>query len=87
MTLFIAGGANDVALMQEANTGCKVFGFEGSQASMPADYAFGQFCSLTELLPVHSRSAYAPVGDMHATYFYKVRSLIAAIAKSVLILH
>ena len=40
MTLFIGGGANNVAMIQEANIVCGLFGLEGSQAAMSADYAW-----------------------------------------------
>jgi phospholipid-translocating ATPase len=72
MTLSIGDGANDVAMIQEANIGCGLFGLEGSQAAMSADYAFGQFRFLTKLLLVHGRWSYQRVADMHANFFYKV---------------
>lgn len=73
MTLSIGDGANDVAMIQEANIGCGLFGLEGSQAAMSADYAFGQFRFLTKLLLVHGRWSYQRVADMHSNFFYKVR--------------
>ncbi len=78
MTLSIGDGANDVAMIQEANIGCGLFGLEGSQAAMSADYAFGQFRFLTKLLIVHGRWSYQRVADMHSNFFYKVRKLCAA---------
>ena len=72
MTLSIGDGANDVAMIQEANIGCGLFGLEGSQAAMSADYAFGQFRFLTKLLLVHGRWSYQRIADMHANFFYKV---------------
>ncbi|KAI5117600.1 hypothetical protein M0805_006713 [Coniferiporia weirii] len=71
MTLSIGDGANDVAMIQEANVGCGLLGLEGSQAAMSADYAFGQFRFLTKLLIVHGRWSYLRIADMHATFFYK----------------
>ncbi|KAI0367307.1 phospholipid-transporting ATPase 1 [Pilatotrama ljubarskyi] len=71
MTLSIGDGANDVAMIQEANIGCGLLGHEGSQAAMSADYAFGQFRYLTKLLLVHGRWSYQRVADMHANFFYK----------------
>ncbi|KAK2467632.1 hypothetical protein APHAL10511_000487 [Amanita phalloides] len=71
MTLSIGDGANDVAMIQEANIGCGLYGLEGSQAAMSADYAFGQFRFLTKLLLVHGRWSYQRVADMHANFFYK----------------
>lgn len=73
MTLAIGDGANDVAMIQEANIGCGLFGLEGAQAAMSADYAFGQFRFLTKLLLVHGRWSYIRVADMHKNFFYKVR--------------
>lgn len=72
MTLSIGDGANDVAMIQEANIGCGLVGLEGSQAAMSADYAFGQFRFLTKLLLVHGRWSYQRVADMHSNFFYKV---------------
>ena len=71
MTLSIGDGANDVAMIQEANVGVGLFGLEGSQAAMSADYAFGQFRFLTRLLLVHGRWSYVRIADMHANFFYK----------------
>ncbi|TFK61578.1 phospholipid-translocating P-type ATPase [Pluteus cervinus] len=71
MTLSIGDGANDVAMIQEANIGCGLFGLEGSQAAMSADYAFGQFRFLTKLLLVHGRWSYQRIADMHSNFFYK----------------
>ncbi|KAF5360300.1 hypothetical protein D9758_009101 [Tetrapyrgos nigripes] len=71
MTLSIGDGANDVAMIQEANIGCGLFGLEGSQAAMSADYAFGQFRFLTKLLLVHGRWSYYRIAEMHANFFYK----------------
>lgn len=75
MTLSIGDGANDVAMIQEANIGCGLLGHEGSQAAMSADYAFGQFRFLTKLLIVHGRWSYQRVADMHSNFFYKVRPI------------
>ena len=72
MTLSIGDGANDVAMIQEANIGCGLFGLEGSQAAMSADYAFGQFRFLTKLLLVHGRWSYYRIAEMHSNFFYKV---------------
>ncbi|WVQ83216.1 hypothetical protein IAT38_005355 [Cryptococcus sp. DSM 104549] len=71
MTLSIGDGANDVAMIQEANVGVGLYGLEGSQAAMSADYAFGQFRFLTRLLLVHGRWSYVRIADMHANFFYK----------------
>lgn len=65
MTLAIGDGANDVAMIQEANIGVGIAGLEGAQASMSADYAFGQFRYLTKLLLVHGRWCNIRIGDMY----------------------
>ncbi|KAG6819892.1 hypothetical protein H0H93_007670 [Arthromyces matolae] len=76
MTLSIGDGANDVAMIQEANIGVGLFGLEGSQAAMSADYAFGQFRFLTKLLIVHGRWSYQRIADMHSNFFYKYNPFI-----------
>ncbi|KAJ8514613.1 hypothetical protein ONZ45_g7879 [Pleurotus djamor] len=76
MTLSIGDGANDVAMIQEANIGCGLFGLEGSQAAMSADYAFGQFRYLTKLLLVHGRWSYQRVSDLHGNFFYKITFIL-----------
>jgi phospholipid-translocating ATPase len=81
MTLAIGDGANDVAMIQEANIGIGLFGHEGSQAAMSADYAFGQFKYLTKLLIVHGRWSYRRVAAMHSNFFYKVRPLLAFVVR------
>ncbi|KAE9383101.1 HAD-like protein [Gymnopus androsaceus JB14] len=71
MTLSIGDGTNDVAMIQEANICCGLFGLEGSQAAMSADYAFGQFRFLTKLLLVHGCWSYQRIADMHSNFLYK----------------
>lgn len=72
----VGDGANDVAMIQEANVGCGLLGHEGSQAAMSADYAFGQFRFLTKLLLIHGRWSYQHITDMHSNFFYKVRHVM-----------
>lgn len=71
MTLSIGDGANDVAMIQEANVGVGISGLEGAQASMSADYAVGQFRYLQQLLLVHGRWCYKRVAIFHEVFFYK----------------
>ncbi|TIB13429.1 hypothetical protein E3P92_02275 [Wallemia ichthyophaga] len=71
MTLSIGDGANDVAMIQQANIGIGIAGLEGAQASMSADYAIGQFRYLTHLLLVHGRWSYIRIAEMHANFFFK----------------
>lgn len=74
MTLSIGDGANDVAMIQEADVGVGIAGEEGRQAVMSADYAIGQFRFLTRLLLVHGRWDYRRMAECVANFFYKVRS-------------
>lgn len=71
MTLAIGDGANDVAMIQEANVGVGIAGEEGRQAVMSSDYAFGQFRFLARLLLVHGRYSYKRLGEMIPNFFYK----------------
>lgn len=70
-TLSIGDGANDVAMIQEADVGVGIAGVEGRQAVMSSDYAFGQFRFLSRLLLVHGRWAYRRLAEMTANLFYK----------------
>ena len=87
MTLSIGDGANDVAMIQEANIGCGLLGYEGSQAAMSADYAFGQFRFLTKLLLVHGRWSYQRIADMHSNFFYKVIQFLLIKGNSTSLIH
>ncbi len=71
MCLAIGDGANDVAMIQEAHVGVGMFGLEGSQAAMSADFAFGQFRYLPRLLLVHGSLNYKRISDMIMSFFYK----------------
>lgn len=72
MTLSIGDGANDVAMIQEADVGVGIAGEEGRAAVMSSDYAIGQFRFLTRLLLVHGRWDYKRMGECVANFFYKV---------------
>ena len=74
MTLSIGDGANDVAMIQEADVGVGIAGEEGRQAVMSSDYAIGQFRFLTRLMLVHGRWDYRRMSETIANFFYKVRS-------------
>lgn len=73
MALSIGDGANDVAMIQEADVGVGIAGEEGRQAVMSADYAIGQFRFLQRLVLVHGRWSYRRLGETTANFFYKVR--------------
>ncbi|KAJ6151320.1 hypothetical protein N7470_007914 [Penicillium chermesinum] len=71
MALSIGDGANDVAMIQEADVGVGIAGEEGRQAVMSSDYAIGQFRFLQRLLLVHGRWDYRRLGECTANFFYK----------------
>uniref|UniRef100_A0A060SZE9 Phospholipid-transporting ATPase n=1 Tax=Blastobotrys adeninivorans TaxID=409370 RepID=A0A060SZE9_BLAAD len=71
MTLSIGDGANDVAMIQEADVGVGIAGEEGRQAVMSSDYAIGQFRFLSRLLLVHGRWSYKRLAEMIPNFFYK----------------
>jgi phospholipid-translocating ATPase len=59
VTLAIGDGANDVAMIQEADVGIGISGGkEGLQAARTSDYAIAQFRFLNKLLLVHGRYNY-----------------------------
>ena len=72
MTLSIGDGANDVAMIQEADVGVGIAGEEGRQAVMSSDYAIGQFRFLQRLILVHGRWSYRRLAETIANFFYKV---------------
>lgn len=76
MTLSVGDGANDVAMIQEADVGVGIAGVEGRQAVMSADYAIGQFRFLQRLVLVHGRWSYRRLGETIANFFYKVSAII-----------
>lgn len=75
MTLSIGDGANDVAMIQEADVGVGIAGEEGRQAVMSSDYAIGQFRFLQRLILVHGRWSYRRLAETIANFFYKVRMM------------
>lgn len=72
MILTCLSGANDVAMIQEADVGVGIAGEEGRQAVMCSDYAIGQFRFLGRLVLVHGRWSYRRLAEMTANFFYKV---------------
>jgi phospholipid-translocating ATPase len=71
VTLAIGDGANDIAMIQEANIGIGIQGREGLQAARVADYSFAQFHYLTQLLLVHGRWNYIRTCKYILGTFYK----------------
>jgi phospholipid-translocating ATPase len=72
MALSIGDGANDVAMIQEADVGVGIAGEEGRQAVMSSDFAIGQFRFLQRLVLVHGRWSYRRLAETIANFFYKV---------------
>jgi phospholipid-translocating ATPase len=71
MTLSIGDGANDVAMIQEADVGVGIAGVEGRQAAMSSDYAIAQFRFLQRLVLVHGRWSYRRLAECIPNFFYK----------------
>ncbi|KAL6917836.1 hypothetical protein ACHAPO_000355 [Fusarium lateritium] len=71
MTLSIGDGANDVAMIQEADVGVGIAGVEGRQAAMSSDYAIAQFRFLSRLVLVHGRWSYRRLAESISNFFYK----------------
>jgi magnesium-transporting ATPase (P-type) len=71
ITLSVGDGANDVAMIREANIGVGIYGKEGTQAVRSSDYAIGQFKFLQRLLMVHGRNGYKRISNFICYYFYK----------------
>lgn len=71
MTLSIGDGANDVAMIQEADVGVGIAGVEGRQAVMSSDYSIGQFRFLQRLVLVHGRWSYRRLAESISNFFYK----------------
>ncbi|KAH7175458.1 hypothetical protein EDB81DRAFT_635374 [Dactylonectria macrodidyma] len=71
MTLSIGDGANDVAMIQEADVGVGIAGVEGRQAAMSSDYAVAQFRFLSRLVLVHGRWSYRRLAESISNFFYK----------------
>ena len=72
ITLAIGDGANDVAMIQEADVGIGISGGkEGAQAARTSDYAIAQFRFLCKLLLVHGRYNYDRVSKYILATMYK----------------
>jgi magnesium-transporting ATPase (P-type) len=71
VTLAIGDGANDVAMIQEAQVGVGINGKEGRQAANAADFSIAQFRFLRRLLLVHGRLDYRRISKVVLFSFYK----------------
>jgi phospholipid-translocating P-type ATPase (flippase) len=76
VTLAIGDGANDVAMIQEAQIGVGISGHEGLQACNAADFAIAQFRFLKRLLLVHGRWSYRRMSKVVLYSLYKNLVLI-----------
>ena len=71
LTLSIGDGANDVAMIQEAQIGVGISGREGRQAVNASDFAIAQFRFLERLLILHGRWNYRRISKTIVYSFYK----------------
>ncbi|CAJ0571322.1 unnamed protein product, partial [Mesorhabditis spiculigera] len=71
LVLAIGDGANDVAMIQEADVGVGISGFEGGQASAAADFSLTQFRHLDRLLFVHGASCFHRITKIVLYTLYK----------------
>lgn len=56
--LAVGDGGNDVGMIQIANVGVGIFGKEGNQAALAADFTITRFSFLCKLIFFHGRNAY-----------------------------
>ena len=56
--LAVGDGGNDVGMIQIANVGVGIFGKEGNQAALAADFTIIRFSYLCKLIFFHGRNAY-----------------------------
>ena len=70
ITLAIGDGANDAAMLLEADIGVSVAGDEGLHATQAADYTVAQFSHLTRLLFVHGAWCHHRAGVLASVLLY-----------------
>jgi len=71
MTCAIGDGANDVSMIQEAHVGLGIYGKEGRNAALSADFAFAKFKFVKRLLLVHGYLYYTRSANLVQYFFYK----------------
>ncbi|KAH0790977.1 P-type ATPase [Histomonas meleagridis] len=71
LSLSIGDGANDVAMIMQADVGIGISGKEGRQAVLASDYSISQFRYLKRLLLVHGRINFYRNIDLINYSFYK----------------
>ena len=72
LTAAIGDGANDVSMIQEANVGIGIYGKEGRNAALSADFAFAKFKYLQRIILVHGYLYYSRTSYLVQYFFYKV---------------
>jgi phospholipid-translocating ATPase len=72
LTAAIGDGANDVSMIQEANVGIGIYGKEGRNAALSADFAFAKFKYLQRIILVHGYLYYTRTSALVQYFFYKV---------------
>lgn len=71
MTCSIGDGANDVSMIQEAHVGLGIFGKEGRNAALSADFAFAKFKFTKRILLSHGYLYYTRAANLVQYFFYK----------------
>eukprot|EP00027_Filamoeba_sp_ATCC50430_P018405 CAMPEP_0168578090 /NCGR_PEP_ID=MMETSP0413-20121227/21145_1 /TAXON_ID=136452 /ORGANISM="Filamoeba nolandi, Strain NC-AS-23-1" /LENGTH=1137 /DNA_ID=CAMNT_0008611909 /DNA_START=1 /DNA_END=3414 /DNA_ORIENTATION=+ len=79
ISLSVGDGANDCSMILEAHVGVGIFGKEGNQAALIADYAVHRFHHLKKLICVHGRYNYLRNAVMMQYMIYK--SVVYTIVK------
>lgn len=62
--LTVGDGGNDVGMIQVANIGVGIYGKEGNQAALAADFTINKFCYLSKLVFYHGRNAHRGVSSI-----------------------
>ena len=81
LTCAIGDGGNDVGMIQVADVGIGIFGKEGKQAALAADYSIVEFRALKHLLLWHGRNSYKRTALISNFVFH--RGLIISIIQFV----
>ncbi len=71
MTCSIGDGANDVSMIQEAHVGLGIFGKEGRNAALAADFSFAKFKFTKRILLAHGYIYYTRGASLVQYFFYK----------------
>jgi magnesium-transporting ATPase (P-type) len=76
ITLAIGDGANDEAMILEADVGVGITGLEGTAAARASAYSIGQFRFLHTLLFVHGNWCYRRIAELVLYIFYKAVMIV-----------